>query len=140
MTATTTARRTRKPATAVEPATPVRKPRKRPAAAKPEPVVTKLPEITVKEHRVDFGRPGTADERDWTLLLEKDPQANHHEFVEYMAERGVEGLDVKTVQFVLAAYIPFQQSPEHKAKTQARRAAAAARKAEAEKNKAAKAE
>lgn len=86
----------------------------------------------VEGYTVDLTAEGEDTERSFEKLLAKDPNETHAEFVAWFEEQTGEKLDIKTVQYTLATYKEFQNSPEHKAKTQAKRQAAARKRAEAE--------
>lgn len=91
-------------------------------------------------YTVDLLSPGSENEkRDFDKLLAKDPSELHVEAAEWIHGKTGYKPDVKTLQLVLALYHEFQRSPEHKARTIAKRQEAAAKKGAAVKAKQARA-
>jgi hypothetical protein len=81
-------------------------------------------ERPVEGYTVDLQDTGTETERAFEKLLAKEPNDNHRDFQSWFEEKTGEAVDLKTVQYVVATWAEFQRSPEHKAKTLARRQAA----------------
>lgn len=124
-----TTNRTRKSAPTTETASVRRARRTRPAVV----AEVELPTTRSAEgYTVDLVEPGTDTERSFEKLLAKDPNGTHQEFADWFEDKTGERPDVKTVQWVLATYQEFQRSPEHKALTQAKRVAAAEKRAQHE--------
>lgn len=91
------------------------------------------------EYTVDLMAPGVEPERDFAKVMAKDPSEVHLDFVAWVAEHVGYKADPKTVQILISTYHEFQASPAQKAKTQAKRLAAAAKRGEAAARKEAKA-
>lgn len=95
------------------------------------------------EYTVDLRDPGMETERDFDKLLAKEPSEVHHDFVAWFEKHSGYKCDVRTVQYLIATYVSdFQKDPAQKAKTIAKRDAAAAKRGlaaakKAEKEKAA---
>jgi hypothetical protein len=85
-----------------------------------------------QDYTVDLRDPGKETERDFAKLLDKDPSEVHHDFVAWFEKHSGYKCDVRTVQFLIATYVSdFQKDPAQKAKTIAKRDAAAAKRAAA---------
>lgn len=110
----------------------------RKAAAPAKPAANPVAEVEVQSvretvaHTADLAAPGTDTERDFEKLLAKEPNQNHTDFVAWFEDKTGVKLDVKTVQYAISTYSEFQRSPEHRATTQARRIAAAEKRAKAQ--------
>ena len=121
--------------------------RRRTVAAKPAtataPAVEAAPAVEVtrirhtQEYTVDLFADGVEPERDYDKLLAKDPSEVNLDFVAWVKKYVGYDADPKTVQILISTYKEFQQSPEQKAKTIAKRQAAAAKRAAAQMKKAA---
>jgi hypothetical protein len=126
--------RTRKTATKATSKTTTR--RRRPAPEAAVVAEVEVPRVRKTEgYEVDLQDQGAESERTWEKLLAKEPNATHREFQSWFEEQTGESLDLRTIQFTLATYAEFQRSPEHKAKTLAKREEAAKKRAVAEANK-----
>src|SRR5690348_2498701 len=123
--AKTTTPRRRRPA----PATNATPQAAKTATRRSAPKVEVPKERPVEAYVVDLQDPGSETERKWENLLAKDPNENHREFQAWFEDATGESLDLKTVQYTLATWHEFQRSPEHRERTQQRRAAAAQKRA-----------
>lgn len=104
---------------------------------RPQPQVqVEIPKVReTQAYTADLTDPGAETSRNFEKLLAKDPGENILDFVAWFAKHTGKELDAKTAQCTVATYIEFQRSPEHKAKTQAKRVEAAKKKAEREQNR-----
>jgi len=82
-----------------------------------------------QDYTVDLLDPGMEPERDFAKVLAKDPSETHLDFVAWVAEYVGYEADAKTVQILISTYHEFQKTPAQKAKTIAKRVAAAEKRA-----------
>jgi hypothetical protein len=92
-----------------------------------------------QEYTVDLLDEGIEPERDYSKVLAKSPSDVNLDFVAWVKEYVGVDIDPRTVQITISTYHEFQRTPAQKAKTIAKRLAAAQKRAEAEKNKAVRA-
>jgi hypothetical protein len=92
-----------------------------------------------QDYTVDLLDPGMEPERDFAKVLAKDPSETHLDFVAWVAEYVGYEADAKTVQILISTYHEFQKTPAQKAKTIAKRVAAAEKRAIAARTSRAKA-